>query len=112
MPVYLRPNELYVKNPNGSGYLPQNVISETSTAEMLAAFDETIANTQESLDTITAAAQTALDGIESQKNTMIASIASVAGQGTDTTLSQSGVAADAKAAGELKNTINSIYCGA
>lgn len=103
MPVYLRPNELFVKNPNGSGYLPQNVISETSTAEMLAAFDETIANTQESLNAITAEAQTAVDGIESQKNTMIASIASVAGQGTDTTLTQSGVAADAKAAGELKN---------
>lgn len=105
MPVYLRPNELYVKNPNGSGYLPQNVISETSTAEMLAAFDETIANTQESLDTITAAAQSAVAGIESQKNTMIASIASVAGQGTDTTLSQSGVAADAKTVGDLKNAL-------
>lgn len=106
MPVYLRPNELYVKNPNGSGYLPQNVISETSTAEMLAAFDETIANTQESLNAITAEAQTAVDSIESQKNDMIASIASVAGQGTDTTLSQSGVAADAKAVGELKSAVS------
>lgn len=47
-----------------------------------------------------AAAQTAVDGIEAQRQTMIESIASVAGQGTDTTLSQSGVAADAKAAGD------------
>lgn len=107
MPVYLRPNELFVKNPNGAGYLPQNVISQTSTAEMLEAFDQTVANTQESLNTMTSAAQQAVDGIEAQKNTMIASIASVAGQGTDTTLTQSGVAADAKIVGDEVSKLDS-----
>lgn len=62
---------------------------------------------------IVSAAQTAVDGIEAQKDTMIASIASVAGQGTDTTLTQSGVAADAKAAGDqisdLKSAFDSVY---
>lgn len=106
MPVYLRPNELFVKNPNGTGYLPQNVISQTSTSEILEAFDQTIANTRESLNTMTSEAQQAVDGIEAQKNTMIASIASVAGQGTDTTLTQSGVAADAKVVGDLKNALD------
>lgn len=108
MPVYLRPNELFVKNPNGTGYLPQNVISQTSTSEILEAFDQTVENTQESLNTMTSEAQQAVDGIESQKNTMIASIASVAGQGTDTTLTQSGVAADAKVVGDLKSAIETI----
>lgn len=54
-----------------------------------------------------AAAQTAVDGIEDQRQTMIASIASVAGQGTDTTLTQSGVAADAKAAGDQVSALKS-----
>lgn len=106
MPVYLRPNELFVKNPNGAGYLPQNVISQNSTSEILEAFDQTVANTRESLNTMTSAAQQAVDGIESQKNTMIASIASVAGQGTDTTLTQSGVAADAKTVGNEIGDLN------
>lgn len=52
-------------------------------------------------------AQDALDGIEDQKNTMIASIASVAGMGTDTTLTQSGVAADAKSAGDKISDLKS-----
>ena len=56
---------------------------------------------------IVSAAQTAVDGIEAQKDTMIASIASVAGQGTDTTLTQSGVAADAKAAGDQIGNLKS-----
>ena len=55
-----------------------------------------------------AAAQTAVDGIEAQKDTMIASIASVAGQGTDTTLTQSGVAADAKATGDEVSALKSV----
>lgn len=54
-----------------------------------------------------AAAQTAVDGIEDQRQTMIESIASVAGQGTDTTLTQSGVAADAKAAGDQISDLKS-----
>lgn len=59
---------------------------------------------------IVTAAQTAVDGIEEQKDTMIASIASVAGQGTDTTLTQSGVAADAKAAGDQVSALKSAFC--
>lgn len=56
-----------------------------------------------------AAAQTAVDGIEDQRQTMIASIASVAGQGTDTTLTQSGVAADAKATGDEVSALKSAF---
>lgn len=54
-----------------------------------------------------AAAQAAVDGIEDQRQTMIDAIASVAEQGTDTTLSQSGVAADAKAAGDQISDLKS-----
>lgn len=75
-----------------------------SLAEIEAELDE--------IPTILANAQTAVDGIEAQKDTMIASIASVAGQGTDTTLTQSGVAADAKTTGDqvrdLKSAIDTF----
>ena len=70
-----------------------------SLAEIEAKLDE--------IPIILANAQAAIDGIEAQKNTMIASIASVAGQGTDTTLTQSGVAADAKATGDQVRNLNS-----
>ena len=52
-------------------------------------------------------AQAAVDGIEAQKDTMIASIASIAGMGTDTTLSQTGVAADANATGDAVGALQS-----
>ena len=79
------------------------------------ASEEALANVQQIIDdgqqTISEM-QAAADGIEAQRQTMIESIASVAGQGTDTTLTQSGVAADAKATGdavgELKSAIDSI----
>lgn len=72
-----------------------------SLAEIEAKLDE--------IPTILSEAQAAVDGIEAQKDTMIASIASVAGQGTDTTLTQSGVAADAKAAGDQISDLKSAY---
>lgn len=36
MPYTLKPNKLLVKDPNGSGYLPQNVVTEKTTSEMVA----------------------------------------------------------------------------
>lgn len=46
MPYTLRPNKFFAKDPNGDGYLPQNVIaggsSEGSTEEMQALIDASI----------------------------------------------------------------------
>ena len=61
---------------------------------------EDIEDLAESAEQAVVDAQEAVNGIEDQRNTMIAAIASVAGQGTDVTLTQTGVAADAKAAGD------------
>ena len=70
--------------------------AKTASEEALASITQILDESQETI----AAMQSAADGIEAQKDTMIASIASVAGQGTDTTLTQSGVAADAKVVGD------------
>lgn len=48
-----------------------------------------------------------IDDIEDQRQTMIASIASIAGQGTDSTLTQFGVAADAQSVGIRFSNVDS-----
>jgi len=40
MPYTLKPNKLHAKDPNGDGYLPQNVITDATTAEQVAAIEE------------------------------------------------------------------------
>lgn len=86
---------------------------EAVEAKGIAVEAETVCS--EVLDIVNASTETiaamheAADGIEAQKDTMIASIAAIAEMGTDPTLTQTGVAADAKAAGdltkELKNNL-------
>ena len=66
-----------------------------------------INNLIEELDQTVAAMQVAADDIEEQKDTMIASIAAIAEMGTDPTLTQSGVAADAKATGDELSDLKS-----
>ena len=88
MSVIIKTSEMQYKD-NAGVYHGINAVAEKRTSDIIADMDDAVQAMQE-----------AADGIESQRQTMIASIASVAGQGTDTTLSQSGVAADAKAAGD------------
>lgn len=35
MPYVLKPNKLFVKNPEGDGYLPQNIVTDASTADQV-----------------------------------------------------------------------------
>ena len=39
MPYTLKPNKIYAKDPNSNNYLPQNVITDQSTAEEVAAIE-------------------------------------------------------------------------
>lgn len=56
-----------------------------------------------------AAAQTAVNTLNNQKNSIAQSVASMASLGTDTTLSTSGMAADAKATGDkIKQTLKEV----
>lgn len=36
MPYVMKPNKLFAKDPNGDGYLPQNIITDRTTADMVA----------------------------------------------------------------------------
>lgn len=39
MPYTLKPNKFWVKNPNSSGYLPQNVVTDATTEDQVAALE-------------------------------------------------------------------------
>ena len=108
MPYILKPNKLYVKNPEGSGFLPQNIVTDQATEDMIAQVEAAGASTISEVQQAVSDSQNAVAGIDAQRDTIIASIASVAGQGTDTTLTQSGVAADAKAAGDTIGDLKSV----
>lgn len=47
MPYTLKPNKLFAKDPNGDGYLPQNVVTDKATEDMLAEIEE-VGRTQKS----------------------------------------------------------------
>ena len=104
MPVNIRTTDMKYKDSQGN-YVGINGVAERTTAEMVADVEAAGADTIADVQQAVAASQAALDGIDAQRNTMIAAIASVAGQGTDTTFTQAGVAADAAEVGKLKSAI-------
>lgn len=110
MSVIIKTSEMQYKDNNGV-YHGVNAIAEKKIADQVAALDAAIDAQESRISTDISQMQSAVDDIESQRQTMIAAIASVAGQGTDTTLTQSGVAADAKTVGDevsdLKSAIDS-----
>lgn len=108
MPYVLKPNEFFARDPNNNrGYLPQNVIATQTADEQVALVEaagaETIANVQQAVSD----SQAAVASIDNQRDTMIAAIARIAGQGTDPTLTQTNVAADAKATGDAVSDLKS-----
>ena len=50
MPYTLKPNKLFVKDPNGDGYLPQNVVTDQTTADMVQAINTAGAAQQAALE--------------------------------------------------------------
>lgn len=100
MSVIIKTSEMQYKDSNGV-YHGVNAVAEKKIADQVAEIDAALTAQETRIATDISTMQSAADRIESQRQTMIASIASVAGQGTDTTLTQSGVAADAAACGSI-----------
>lgn len=115
MPVTLKRTQMSYKDSHDR-YVSVDVVAEKTTAELVADIEEVGEQylndieasgtaTIENVEQAVADSQTAVAGIDAQRDAMIAAIASVAGQGTDTSLTQIGVAADAAAVGSLKSAI-------
>lgn len=113
MPITIKQNLMKYKSDRLHQYVGINSVAERATADQIEDIEAAGADTIAEVNAAIAAGQTAIDGIEAQKNQMISAIASVAGAGTDKTLSTPDVAADAEAVGIVKNTLNasnsSIY---
>lgn len=51
MPYTLKPNKIFAKDPNGDGYLPQNVVTDQSTTEQVALINSTGASQVSAIQT-------------------------------------------------------------
>lgn len=109
MPYVMNPHKLWVKDPEHNAYLPQNVIATQTAEEQIALVEAAGADTIADVQQAVADSQAAVNSLESQKNTIAQSVASMAQLGTDTTLSTSGMAADAAATGLIKSATNSFF---
>lgn len=115
MSVRIRKNSLYVKNETTNELQPIDVYSSGSDKTM--AEIQTFANNVKS-ETITEvqnvinSAESAVNNATANRDTLVQSITSTLENGTDTSLSTSGVAADAKVVGDrigaLESKVNNI----
>lgn len=124
MSVIIKTSEMAYKDSLGN-YHGINAIAEKKIADQIADLDAAITEQEERIeddleqmssdigdgedriDADISQMYSDIDSIEDQRQTMIAAIASVAGQGTDTTLTQHGVAADAEAVGNRIDDLDS-----
>jgi hypothetical protein len=122
MPYVLKPNKLFVKNPDGDGFLPQNIVTDQATDDAVADIEAAGQAAVDRVNTAVSNAQSDMADLESQEATIASAIASMAELGTDTTLTVSGMAADAKATGDrisqlksalsdLEDDLEEVYTG-
>ena len=109
MPFTIKQGLMKYRDENGE-YHAINTVAEKTTAEMVAEIEQvgedTVDSVQDQVDDIVADAQEAVNTLESQKNTIAQTVASMAELGTDDTLSTPGMAADAAATGSLKSALS------
>lgn len=108
MPLTLKKDVWNVRDPASGSYRGAAILSTTLPEDAA----QIIEDTEDALDVqelraeeIINDAQRAISGIDGERSRILESIASIAGQGTDSTLSTAGVAADAAACGALKNIL-------
>lgn len=77
MPYTLKPNKLFVKDPNGNGYLPQNVVTDRATSDVVA--DITAAGTAQT-NSINTAGTTQTNRVNSAGATQITAIGNKAAE--------------------------------
>lgn len=61
MPYALKPNKIFAKDPNGTGYLPQNVVTDNTTADIVSQI-KAVGTTQK--NAVNEAGETKLNSIE------------------------------------------------
>ena len=124
MPYTLKTQQISVKDPDSGEYIGVDVLAEQTEEGLIAELqaegdtqveriNQAAVDVQAAVDAAEAEAQqiisdtqSSLDTLETQKNTIAETVASMAELGTDTTLTTPGMAADAKATGDAIGTLN------
>ena len=103
MPVTIQTNKVKFKDPNNQGFITLDAIGSESAQEIQSKINGNVNNAIKNLNDATAAAN-------ASANTIAQAVSAAVAQGTDTTLTLSGVPADAKVTGDsitdLKNACN------
>lgn len=93
MPVTIQKNKVKFKDPNNQGFITLDAIGSESAQEIQSKINGDVSNAIKNLNDATAAANASVDAIAQAVRAVVA-------QGTDTTLTLTGVPADAKATGD------------
>lgn len=126
MPYTLKVQQISVKDPDTGEYSGVDVLTEQTEQGLIAELQaegnvqiaqieqagidvsDTIAEMAGDVQEIIEQTQLAIDDFESQKTTIAEAVASMANLGTDKTLTVSGMAADAKVTGRIKEIVSDI----
>lgn len=126
MPYTLKTNQISVKDPETGEYSGVDILAEQTEEGLIAEIqaegttqvnriNQAAVDVQSAVDKaetdaakIISDTQTSVNTLESQKNTIAQTVASMAELGTDTTLSTPGMAADAGAVGDLSRQISDV----
>lgn len=126
MPYTLKTNQISVKDPETGEYSGVDILAEQTEQGLIAELqaegttqvnriNQAAVDVQSAVDKaetdaakIISDTQTSVNTLETQKNTIAQTVASMAELGTDTTLSTPGMAADAGAVGDLSRQINDV----
>lgn len=126
MPYTLKTNQISVKDPETGEYSGVDILAEQTEQGLIAELqaegttqvnriNQAAVDVQSAVDKaetdaakIISDTQTSVNTLESQKNTIAQTVASMAELGTDTTLSTPGMAADAGAVGDLNRQISDV----
>lgn len=100
MPVTIQTNKVKFKDPNNQGFITLDAIGSESAQEIQSKINSDVSNALKNLNDATAAANASAD-------TIAQAVSAAVAQGTDTTLTLSGVPADAKAVGDQLGDLKS-----
>lgn len=127
MPYTLKTNQISVKDPETGEYSGVDILAEQTEEGLIAEIQaegttqvnriiQAAVDVQSAVDKaetdaakIISDTQTSVNTLESQKNTIAQTVASMAELGTDTTLSTPGMAADAGAVGDLSRHLSDVH---
>ena len=105
MPYTIKSQQIAVKDPDTGEYVGVDLLTEQTTEGLLNEIAQEGAATIARVNDAVAQSQTAVNNLQQQKDDLVTSVTDMLSTGTDNTLTTPSVPADAKAVGDLYETI-------